>query len=280
MTVISHKHRFIFLCPRKTASTSIRVTLDSIIADADIALSNHKDDAQFNKVLDESKYTIKNRPANDKALGKLTAIERSRGSHLSINAVIKMVGEDVWDSYFKFAVVRNPWDWFASLYFFIMHRASADQLFSRRLNKMGNALISMVKSPRDYRNNLQYFYYSFKVFCSTGLAYCFFRLGYHRIAAEIVVNSGVYQYIFEEMKKGEYYFRNGKPALDAYIRFEHLSSDFNDVCKRLQLPQLELAKAKTKARQNKDYRCIYNKRTKRKIEQECADIIKHFDYSF
>jgi hypothetical protein len=43
-------------------------------------------------------------------------------SHMSATTVRGLVGERVWDDYFKFAVVRNPFDRLASLYNFTVRR--------------------------------------------------------------------------------------------------------------------------------------------------------------
>jgi hypothetical protein len=38
-------------------------------------------------------------------------------AHLPANAVRRLVGADIWENYFKFAIERNPWDAVVSLYY-------------------------------------------------------------------------------------------------------------------------------------------------------------------
>jgi hypothetical protein len=47
--------------------------------------------------------------------------------HISAPDLIKKIGRDVFDSYFSFAIVRNPWDWQVSLYKFMLKDQSHPQ---------------------------------------------------------------------------------------------------------------------------------------------------------
>lgn len=46
------------------------------------------------------------------------AFREPNWDHQTPDEYIEMYGKDVWDSYFKFATVRNPWDRMVSLYHF------------------------------------------------------------------------------------------------------------------------------------------------------------------
>jgi hypothetical protein len=42
--------------------------------------------------------------------------------HPTAQAIRERVGDTIWDTCFKFAIVRNPWDWQTSLYQYILKR--------------------------------------------------------------------------------------------------------------------------------------------------------------
>lgn len=59
----------------------------------------------------------------DKALAFLTDYYRSKFTeHMPAARIRQLVGEDIWNSYYKFTIVRNPYDRFVSRYFFDLHK--------------------------------------------------------------------------------------------------------------------------------------------------------------
>lgn len=102
--LISHSHEFIFIHNYKVAGTSIRSAL--------------------------SKYTPwykKNRYSNT-IYNLLCKVTSSYVPHHATAFEIKNnVPPEIWDNYFKFAFVRNPWDWQVSLYFFMLKNKSHHQ---------------------------------------------------------------------------------------------------------------------------------------------------------
>ncbi len=58
----------------------------------------------------------------DKALAVLTDYHRSKYTeHMAAVRIRELVGEEIWNSYYKFTIVRNPYDRFVSRYFYDMH---------------------------------------------------------------------------------------------------------------------------------------------------------------
>jgi len=82
--VLSHSQKFIFICNGKTGTTSI-----------ESALSSYHEGGRYEKSV-PGLYTKK---------------------HIPPGVVRALLGPKIWDEYFTFCFVRNPWDWFVSQHF-------------------------------------------------------------------------------------------------------------------------------------------------------------------
>jgi hypothetical protein len=95
--ILSHTHEFIFICNGKTGTSSVET-----------ALAPYQEGEEF-EVGVKGLYTERHVPP----------------------ATLKaQLGPDIWEEYFTFAFVRNPWDWFVSQYFWNWR---APQLSKRQL---------------------------------------------------------------------------------------------------------------------------------------------------
>jgi len=98
--IISHKYKFIFIKPTKVAGTSIEVALAKHCGNKDIVTPVTK----YSPDSDSEKYS---HPAKN-----YTGFY----NHISPEEIKGKVGEEIYDNYFKFTIVRNPWDLAVSRY--------------------------------------------------------------------------------------------------------------------------------------------------------------------
>ena len=98
--IISHKYRFIFVKTFKTAGTSIEVFLSQHCGPNDV-------------VTPILPHVEPHQPRNHEGFF----------NHMPAAAIRDKVGPEVWGSYFKFCVERNPWDKVLSYYHMMNARA-------------------------------------------------------------------------------------------------------------------------------------------------------------
>jgi len=104
--LISHSHRFIFFHVAKTGGMSVRSAL----------LPYTEEPARFK---------IKRPPAQKAGQpNPFYAVWEALLLHAMARDVQKEVPSTIFDSYYKFAFVRNPWDWQVSMYNFILSEPS------------------------------------------------------------------------------------------------------------------------------------------------------------
>lgn len=137
--IISHRYKYIFLKTNKTAGTSIEIALSKFCGPNDI----------ITKISPPDEVTRKNLgypgPQNF-----LTVKGHKLINHMPAYALHKLVPKQMWDSYYKFCVERNPWDRLVSLYFWI-YKSEPRPTFSEflrseephRLIKKGRDLYSI-----------------------------------------------------------------------------------------------------------------------------------------
>lgn len=92
--IISHKYKFIFIAIPKTGTTSIEESLKSRI---ELKIDNYN----------IFKHDICPEEKRDHKIRK----------HSTAKEIKEVLGEKIYNSYFKFCFVRNPWDRLVSIYY-------------------------------------------------------------------------------------------------------------------------------------------------------------------
>lgn len=130
--IVSHKHRFIFLKPHKTAGTSVELILASHCGEKDVITPFIFDpDPDIRKKYGAPEPMNYNCPIPlldwRPALIKQWIRERKKpvikfSEHLNAAQIKQMVGDETWNNYRKISMVRNPWDQAVSNYNWTVYR--------------------------------------------------------------------------------------------------------------------------------------------------------------
>ena len=119
--IVSHRHKFIFIKSRKTAGTSVEIALSRFCGDEDIVTPIRPETTEElekmgfkgaqNYRLSPLQFTVHD--WRERLRGKRPAFR----DHLPAASIKKVLGDKVWNSYFKFSIERNPYDKAVSRYY-------------------------------------------------------------------------------------------------------------------------------------------------------------------
>jgi len=140
--ILSHKHRFIFLKTKKTASSSVELTLSSLCGPDDV----------ITPLLDREEKLRPGRGAQNYLRGDAERERTSNGltipmrgqdfyNHMKAREVVAIAPAE-WANYFKAAFVRNPWDAHLSAFFWRRRKGgdrSPEAFRQRMVGFHGNA---------------------------------------------------------------------------------------------------------------------------------------------
>jgi len=121
--IICHKYRYIFIKTAKTAGTSVEIALSRYCGPDDIVSPLWKKDEKMRQAMGGRGPQHHEAPFHEygpKDLYKFLLRGEKKlkyKNHTSAEKIKKLVGENIWNDYFKFCFERNPWDRFVSFYY-------------------------------------------------------------------------------------------------------------------------------------------------------------------
>jgi hypothetical protein len=265
--IISHKYKFIFLHVPKTGGSSVNTFFSQYIGDDDILNGwNHslRKSIPYNrKVLKmiNNKFGLKmiskaiNLRLKDHKIFERPIIEyafreilKKKIGTTSMHATAKQIKKfdgKAWDTYFKFAFVRNPYTHAISDWMFDEKNWSITEentnIDKRKFTKKN--FVKYLKNLKKEMRNKKSYYYSMRPFSNI-------------------------------------YTINDKIAVDYIGKFENLKKDVDKIHKILKLPKKKFNLPHAKKNKSKNYLKFYNNESKRLVEEIWQKEFEFFKYNF
>lgn len=133
--LISHRKKFIFIKTSKTAGTSVEAFFEKYcFPEGEWQLSHSRD-----QYLGETGLVG----------GRGTGLHDILHSHMPAQSIKKLVSDEQWQTYFKFTVIRNPFDRLVSRFFFEMKNQGTDtsKLTQAEIRRKFDALVRKQHYP-------------------------------------------------------------------------------------------------------------------------------------
>jgi hypothetical protein len=225
--IISHSHKYIFIKSYKTAGTSLEAALSNHCSGDDVVTS--LGDYRFNR--DETGNWV------HKAMN-----EGNFKQHDDAATIRRQISEEIWNSYLKFSITRNPWDRVVSLFYWEKKRKPQNRPKKRFYHYLGVPFDEFKQTRREF---LEF------------------------------VKGGDWN------NNDAFYVEDGKLCVDFIIRYEHLNEDFATLCARLNLPDMPLPQLKAGIRaKGRHYTELYDQESKAIVAEKHANDIRLFGYTF
>lgn len=227
--IISHTHKFIFIKSLKTAGTSVESILSNYCSGSDIVTPLN--DFKHNR---NEKGEFIHRAMNAEDYKEI-------GQHVDAETIRARLPAELWNSYFKVSLARNPWDRAVS-FFYWEHRQDPS---IRPRKRFYHYLGIPFNEPKMLRHKFREFLKSDK------------WAGNDR-----------------------FYVQGDKLCVDFVIRYENLNEDFAEVCRRLELPTQDLPHLKSGIRKKHHYSEYYDEETKALVAERHKNDIQLLGYAF
>ena len=283
MTIISHRHKFIFIKPRKVAGSSVQIALapwcgeDDVLSDGGLTFLPDVDTDEFR--------------APPVQHADASGVYGYVAQHALPDVIRAKVGPLMWNEYFKFTIVRNPWDLFVSMYHHDLAvilpelRAWVRTRLRDVLHHPGRTFrrLGLVLGPERERVWRTGRLHRLRVSVPELFWCAWLRRDLaarrRKESVEFALRRGCFARHIAEIP--QFYVCGGRAYADYVMRFETLQQDFDAVCRRLSLPSNPLPRTKSRVRPpGDDYRTYYNAYAKAHIAKRCERMIETFGYRF
>lgn len=232
--IISHTHKFIFIKSEKTAGTSVESALSRYCSGDDVVTPIN--DYRHNR--DENGEFLH----QSMNAGEFIKLDLPNLQHVDALTIRNMVPDEVWDSYFKFSITRNPWDRIISDFFWKKRQDPAIKPGKRFYHYLGVPF-----------NELDYLKGMFDEFLKSD----------------------------QWTNNDRFYVSDNQLCVDYAIRYERLSEDFSEVCNKLKLDNCTLPRLKSgMRRKNHHYSEYFDEKSKSIVAEKHNNDIRLFDYTF
>jgi hypothetical protein len=252
--IISHTHQFIFIKSLKTAGTSIEAALSNHCGGNDIVVPINN----FGHNRDEKGGIIHRGMNADELYSKI-------GQHVDAPTIKDRAPAEVWNGYFKFSIVRNPWDRALSYFFWDKRNDPALKPKKRFYHYLG--------VPFDEFGAVRNLFAQFireKALKDDERFHVSDGQKRYRVPAEGFLENN-----------DRFYIIGGQLCTDFVIRYEHLAEDYDEACRRIGIPATGLPRLKTGIRnERRPYTDYYTDETREIVAKLHANDLRYFGYRF
>lgn len=250
--LLSHSHKFLFVHIQRTGGGTVTKVLEPYAHPPAPGVLNH--------------YLSKAGLVRDPYKLRLP-------EHATARFARRRLPRAMWDDYFKFAFVRNPWSWIVSLYVRFQTSGPRPHDDLREIERrFGRTKYGGADPPRG------------------GLRGLASRIGYMKTRGAHRHHQAVREFDFPSYvdweiardRRHQHRFvcdSRGNLLVDFVGRLEHLDQDLRTVCERVGLPP-PADLPRVGARRHADYREYYDRATRDKVARHWARDIELFGYEF